>query len=131
MAHVSISSNDFRSGVFIEVDGAPYRVLGTPASFRARLLARLGAPLGLTLARRAPACQAWQGRRLCADEAEEPGYRRALDRAREHSRRGAGALWLSAYLKSARHPGAGNTVEKTFRAGEKARLRVHALAAPV
>jgi hypothetical protein len=29
--------------------------------------------------------------------------------------------WLAAYLKSARHPCAGNTVEKTFRAGEKVR----------
>jgi translation elongation factor P/translation initiation factor 5A len=25
---VSISSNDFKPGVFIEVDGAPYRILG-------------------------------------------------------------------------------------------------------
>ena len=32
----SISSNDFRSGVFIEVDGAPYRVLGKRDSCRPR-----------------------------------------------------------------------------------------------
>ena len=38
---MSISSNDFRSGVFIEVDGAPYRVLGT------RGLALAGAPARL------------------------------------------------------------------------------------
>ena len=25
---VAISSNDFKPGVFIEVDGAPYRILG-------------------------------------------------------------------------------------------------------
>ena len=37
----SISSNDFRSGVFIEVDGAPYRVLGTRASAATRAHARV------------------------------------------------------------------------------------------
>ena len=39
---VSISSNDFRSGVFIEVDGAPYRVLGMRGSAFARAAARPG-----------------------------------------------------------------------------------------
>ena len=123
VAAASISSNDFRSGVFIEVDGAPYRVLGTRDSAAARARTRaVGSGASLTLARRAPAREARQGRRLCAHEAEEPSHRRVVVDARARAtRRSRCAAWRPTYLKSARMRCTGNTVEKTFRAGEKVR----------
>jgi len=111
-AGAPISSNDFKPGVYIEVDGAPYRILGASTSGKPLWRPRDVTPLCTSLQSTCTSSRA-KGQPSCARSwrtkcrVRQPAV---LDR---RDRR-----W-SQRLSLAPPRCAGNTVEKTFRAGEK------------
>ena len=101
LAAGTVSTNDFKNGLTVEIDGQPFRVMG------------------VRLCRSNSCCRSWGVSGMHADHAST-AYSQQMVSVRTaefmHVKPGKGAAFVRSKL---RNYVTGNTVERTFRAGEQ------------